>query len=62
LLEKLSSVRLATFVEAPLQKTKGVYKTVHRIEDMDQELDHLARKLDLVDKELKTNIPFSVYN
>jgi hypothetical protein len=29
---------------------------------MEEEIHALARGLDLVDKELKTNIPFSVYN
>lgn len=62
LLENLSAIRLATFVETPLQKTKGRYKAVHRIEEMDEEARHLALGLDLIDKELKTNISFSVYN
>lgn len=62
LLENLSAIRLATFVETPLQKTKGRYKAVHRIEEMDEEVRHLALGLDLIDKELKTNISFSVYN
>ncbi len=62
LFEKLSTIRLATFVETPLQKTKGRYKAVHRIEEMEEEIHVLARGLDLVDKEQKTNIPFSVYN
>ncbi|MBM4308079.1 MAG: hypothetical protein FJ123_15215 [Deltaproteobacteria bacterium] len=62
LLEKLSTIRLATFVETPSQKTKGRYKAVHRIEEMEEEIQALARGLDLVNKELKTNIPFSVYN
>jgi transposase len=62
LFEKLSTIRLATFVETPSQKTKGRYKAVHRLEEMDEDLHTLARGLDLIDKELKTNIPFSVYN
>jgi len=62
LFEKLSAIRLATFVETPSQKTKGRYKAVHRIEEMDEEVHALARGLDLIDKELKTNISFSVYN
>lgn len=62
LFQKLSTVRLATFVETPSQKTKGRYKAVHRLEEMDEEVHALARGLDLIDKELKTNIPFSVYN
>jgi transposase len=62
LFEKLSTIRLATFVETPSQKTKGRYKAVHRIEEMEEEIYALARGFDLIDKELKTNIPFSVYN
>lgn len=62
LFQKLSTVRLATFVETPSQKTKGRYKAVHRLEEMDEEVHALARGLNLIDKELKTNIPFSVYN
>lgn len=62
LLEKLSAVRLATFVESPAEKTKGRYKAVQRIEDMDEDIAELARSFDLFDKELKTNISFSVYN
>jgi transposase len=62
LFEKLSAIRLATFVEMPPQKTKGRYKAVYRIEEMDEEVHALARGLDLIDKELKISIPFSVYN
>lgn len=62
LLEKLSAVRLATFVESPSEKTKGRYKAVHRLEDMDEDISQLAQCFDLFDKELKTDIPFSVYN
>ena len=62
LFEKLSAIRLATFVEAPSQKTKGRYKAVHRLEEMDEDLHTLALWLDLIDKKLKTNIPFSVYS
>jgi len=62
LFEKLSAIRLATFVETPSQKTRGRYKAVHRLEEMDEEVQALARGLNLIDKELKTNISFSVYN
>jgi transposase len=62
LFEKLSAIRLATFIESPLQKTKGRYKAVHRIEDMDEDIYPLAHSLGLIDKKLKTNISFSVYN
>jgi len=62
LFEKLSTIRLATFVETPLQKTKGRYKAIYRLEEMEKEIHALARGLDLIDKELKTNMPFSVYS
>lgn len=62
LLEKLSAIRLGTFVESPPQKTKGRYKTVHRIEEMDEDIYQIAHGLGLIDTDLKTNIPFSVYN
>ena len=62
LFEKLSAIRLVTFVETPSQKTKGRYKAVHRMEEMDEEVHALACGLDLIDKEMKTNISFSVYN
>jgi transposase len=61
LFEKLSSIRLATFIESPPQKTKGRYKAVHRIEEMDEDILCIARDLGLVEQELKTKIPFSVY-
>ncbi len=62
LLEKLSAIRLATFIESPLQRTKGRYKAIHRIEEMDEDIHTLAHGLDLIKRKLKTNIPFSVYN
>jgi transposase len=62
LLEKLSAVRLATFVESPAEKTKGRYKAVQRIEEMDEDVAELAGAFDLLDKEFKTDISFSVYN
>jgi transposase len=62
LFEKLSSIRLATFIERPSQKTKGRYKAAHRIEEMDEDIYTLARGLGLIEEKLKTNIPFSVYN
>jgi len=62
LFEKLSTIRLATFVETPSQKTKGRYKAVHRLEEMEEEIHALARGLNLIDKELKTDMPFSVYS
>ena len=34
---------------------------VHRIEEMDEESRDLGRGIDLIDKELKSNITFSVY-
>ena len=62
LLEKLSGVRLATFVESPAEKTKGRYKAVQRIEEMDEDVAELASAFDLLDRGFKTDIPFSVYN
>lgn len=62
LFEKLSAIRLATFIESPPQKTKGRYKAVHRIEEMDEDIYPLAHGLGLMDKKFKTNISFSVYN
>ena len=62
LLEKISAIRLATFIESPPKKTKGRYKVTHRIEEMDEDIHTLAHGLGLIEKKLKTNIPFSVYN
>ena len=62
LLEQLSAVRLGTFIESTPHKTKGRYKTVHRIEEMDEDIDQIAEGLSLLERELKTNIPFSVYD
>lgn len=59
LFEKLSAIRLATFIESPPKKTKGRYKATHRIEEMDEDIHTIAS---LIEKKLKTNIPFSVYN
>jgi transposase len=62
LLEQLSAVRLGTFVESPPQKSKGRYKAVHRIEEMDADIYQIAQGLNLLEKDLKSNIAFSVYN
>ncbi|MBW1787069.1 MAG: IS1634 family transposase [Deltaproteobacteria bacterium] len=61
LFEKLSNIRLATFIESPSKKTKGRYKATHRIEEMDEDIYAIAHGLGLTDNKLKTNIPFSVY-
>jgi len=61
LFEKLSNIRLATFIENPSKKTKGRYKATHRIEEMDEDIYAIAKGLGLTDNKLKTNIPFSVY-
>lgn len=61
LLEKLSKIRLATFIENPPQKTKGRYKTTHRIEEMDEDIRILADALGLSNPRPKPKIPFSVY-
>ena len=62
LLEKLSAIRLATFIESPAQKTKGRYKTNYRLEEMDPDIYELAKAMNVTDLKLKSNIPFSVYN
>ncbi len=62
LLEKLSEIRLATFIESPPQKTKGRYKANYRLEEMDPDIYELAEAMNVTDLKLKRNIPFSVYN
>ena len=61
LLEKLSAIRLATFIESPPQKTKGRYKAHYRLEEMDPDIYELARGMNLTEMKLRTKIPFSVY-
>jgi transposase len=62
LLEKLSAIRLATFIESPTKKTKGRYKANYRLEEMDLDIFELAEAMNVTDLKLKSNIPFSVYN
>ncbi|TET12629.1 hypothetical protein E3J84_01250 [Candidatus Aerophobetes bacterium] len=62
LIEKLSRIRVATFIESQSKKTRGRYKTTHRLEEMDEDLSALARGMRLTKLKTKTNIPFSVYN
>jgi transposase len=62
LLEKLSAIRLATFIESPRAKTKGRYKAVYQLEEMDPDILDLAQAMGVTDVPVKTNIPFSVYN
>lgn len=61
LIEKLSQIRLATFVEAPPKKSRGSYKTVYSIEEMEEDIALLAHGLGITELPLKTAIPFSVY-
>lgn len=61
LFEKLSQIRLATFIEAPSKKSRGAYKTMFAIEEMDGDIADLARGLGITELSLKTSIPFSVY-
>ncbi len=61
LLEKLSSIRLATFIESPEQKRKGQYHASYRLEEMNEELASLAEAMGINENNLKLNIPFSVY-
>ncbi len=62
LLERLSAIRLSTFIESPEIKTKGLYKTAHRIEEIDEEMSGIANIIGLFDEKFKVNIPFGVYN
>jgi transposase len=62
LIEKLSSIRLSTFIEQVPKKGKGRYKVHYCLEEMDQDVKELAEAFDLNDQKLKSNIPFSVYN
>ena len=61
LLEKLSAIRLTTFIESPTKKTKGRYKANYVLEEMDPDIYELARGMNVTDMKLKSNIPFSVY-
>jgi len=61
LLEKLSAIRLATFIESPKTKTRGRYKANYQLEEMDPDILELADGMGVTGMKLKTNIPFSVY-
>jgi len=61
LIEELSAIRLAAFIESPSQKTKGRYKTIYRLEEMDEDSYLLAEAMGLTKQKMKTDIPFSVY-
>ncbi len=62
LLERLSAVRLSTFIERPEKKSKGRYKTTQKIEEIDdEEILNIVNKLGLLDDKYKVKIPFSVY-
>ena len=60
-LEKLSAIRLATFIESPVEKSKGKYKATYRLEEMDEDIKPLAQAFNLEKSIRKTRIPFSVY-
>lgn len=63
LMEKLSSIRLATFIEAPPKKSKGQYKATYCLEEMDDDDFALAKAMGLIEQKIrKSKIPFSVYN
>lgn len=61
LLEKLSAIRLATFIESPPKKSKGRYKITHCLEEMDDDLSLLADGMGITEHKLKTKMPLSVY-
>ena len=60
-LEKLSAIRLATFIENPAEKSKGKYKATYRLEEMDEDIQKLAQAFDLDKLTHKIKIPLSVY-
>lgn len=63
LIEKLSSIRLATFIEAPVKKSRGKYKATYCLEEMDDDIASLANAMGLIGRTIrKSKIPFSVYN
>jgi transposase len=62
LIEELSAIRLAGFVERPPQKRKGRYKVTYCLEEMEEDLYALAEAMGLSKQKMKSNIPFSVYN
>lgn len=62
LLEKLSAIRLATFIESPSKKTRGKYKASYHLEEAEPDIHALAEGMGLTKLNLKTRIPFSVYN
>ena len=62
LLEKLSAIRLATFIESPAKKTKGRYKANYQLEEMDPDIYELAEAMGVTELKLKSKIPFSVYS
>jgi len=61
LLEKLSAIRLSTFIESPDKKAKGRYKAIQKVEKVEEEMADIADMLGLTDEKFKINIPFSVY-
>jgi len=61
LLEKLSEIRLATLIESPKEKSKGRYKAIYRLEEMEPDIQDLAEAMEITQLPLKTKIPFSVY-
>ena len=61
LLEKLSAIRLATFIESPKEKAKGRYKVTYCLEEMDPDIQLLAEAIGVTEPKSKSSIPFSVY-
>ena len=62
LLERLSEIRLATLIEAPKKKSKGRYKAVYKLEEMEPETQELADALGIPQFPLRSQTPFSVYS
>lgn len=49
-------------IERPKAETKGRYKAICQVDEMDRDILDLAQAVDVVDMPLKTNIPFRAYN
>ena len=62
LMEMLTKIRLATFIEKSPGQTKGRYQTRYLLEDMEPEVQKLAEALSITSERPKLNTILSVYN
>lgn len=61
LMEKLASIRLATFIEARTGRIRGRYMANYSLEEFDLDMSPLVEAMGLAQLILRTEIPFSVY-